>query len=92
MCKGAIPSSTKYTITCRDAPWELKGKPTPGPASVAQRGPRALRGEAGPGLLSSPAHHAGQGGSNPQPQQAPLRAGKSARGVRLRYQAPGHHR
>lgn len=52
-------SSAKYTITCRDLPWELKGRPMPGPASVAQRGPRALRGEAGPKLLSSPAHPAG---------------------------------
>ena len=78
-------------MSCRDLPQGLKGKPRPGPASVVQRGPRALRGELGPGRLSSPAHPAGQGRSNPWPQQAPLRVGKSAQGMGLHYQVPGHH-
>lgn len=78
-------------MSCRDLPQGLKGKPKLGPASVVQRGPRALRGELGPGRLSSPAHPAGQGRSNPWPQQAPLRVGKSAQGMGLHYQVPGHH-
>lgn len=78
-------------MSCRDLPQGLKGKPRPGPASVVQRGPRALKGELGPGRLSSPAHPAGQGRSNPRPQQAPLRVSKSARGMGLHYQVLGHH-